>query len=241
MEALKYMLSALTIVSAGLGLSVGLSGCAPRPVASHGAPGECGQCHASDYQPAPIVASHLASVAEARCSDCHVDTEWLPALPGAHPDARFALDAPHDYSCLQCHDHSSQEPAALNTNCVGCHDGAHSELAAAGRHQDVAQYIFDPRSPSFCRACHPNGQEKIAHPEEKFPITTGVHRYTCFDCHSRQAGGLAMAESTDCVGCHAKAHGEAIAAQRHVRVSEYEFEPGNPDFCLKCHARGMQP
>ena len=316
MELRTIMIGALTMMSVGIG------GCDARPKASHGTAGECGVCHAADYVPAPAIVSHLANVADAHCNDCHADTAWSPALEGPHPDALFPLDAPHDYACLDCHDLSTGKPAKLNPDCVGCHDGAHEKALAAVRHKDVPQYVFDDqdpsfclschpdgqtkiahpeelfpistgphhyacidchdrtlgpstnganvncvgchdgahtealaavrhadtpqyyydaKSPSFCRACHPDGQTQLAHPEEKFAITTGPHRYTCFDCHTREPGVLPNAENTDCVGCHAKAHGEAIAAIRHMNVPEYMFEPGNPDFCLQCHEHGTQP
>jgi len=315
MELHKVML----ILSAA---NVSLAACSPRPSPAHGAPGECAACHASDYDPAPAIASHRLAAREARCGDCHSDASWAPALSGDHPSDRFPLDAPHDYACLDCHDLDRAAPSALNTDCVGCHegahaqalaktrheavpqyvfdredpsfclschpdgqrkiehpedrfpisegphhyacvdchdqalgpstgganvdcvgchDGAHTEALAAQRHANAAQYYYDPRSPSFCRACHPDGAAKVSHPESRFPITSGVHRYTCFDCHAREPGALPNAENTDCVGCHAKAHGEAIAAVRHMRVPEYRFEPDNPDFCLSCHARGTQP
>ena len=32
-----------------------------------------------------------------------------------------------------------------------------------------------------------------------------------------------------------------LTAIRHLRVPEYMFEPGNPDFCLECHPAGTQP
>lgn len=303
-------------------LTLPCGACSARPVASHGAPGECVTCHGNDYEPAPAVASHLMKVEDASCSECHSDTRWSPALDGPHPSQQFPLAAPHDYACLDCHDLSNGKPSKLDTDCVGCHDGAHTEELAAQRHRDVPQYVFaaadpsfclschpdgqtkiahpeerfpisegphhlaciechdrtlgetmsganvncvgchsgahteelaavrhknvpqyyyDASSPSFCRACHPDGRAKVEHPEDRFPITSGPHRYTCFDCHKREPGSLPTAFDTDCVGCHAKAHGEAIAAVRHKNVPEYAFEPGNPDFCLTCHMRGTQP
>ena len=106
MELQTFMIGALTLVSASIGA------CGPRPSASHGAPGECGACHASDYEPAPLIAGHRSRAGEARCGDCHANTQWSPALSGAHPDQRFPLAAPHDYACMDCHDLSSGRASA---------------------------------------------------------------------------------------------------------------------------------
>jgi hypothetical protein len=315
-----FMIGAVTIGAVTIGAVLGA--CSSRPRSDHGAPEECRACHEGDYELAPKIPSHVATLERAQCGDCHAQDQWSPALASDHPSDRFPLGAPHDYACLDCHDLASGKPSALNTDCVGCHEGAHAEALAAQRHEAVpqyvfhredpsfclschpdgmqkiehpedrfpisegdhryacvdchkrelgastgganvdcvgchdgahtealaavrhantAQYYFDPRSPSFCRACHPDGQSKVAHPEGRFAITSGPHRYTCFDCHTREPGVLPNKDNTDCVGCHAKAHGEEIAAIRHARVPEYVFAPGNPDFCLDCHAAGTQP
>jgi hypothetical protein len=210
---------------------------------------DCVGCHDGAHAE-PLAAERHKNVAQyvfdredpSFCRSCHPDG----VMKIEHPEDRFPIsEGPHQYPCVDCHnaelDPLGQPSQVANVDCVGCHDGAHTEALAAMRHQNAAQYYFDPRSPSFCRACHPDGQSKVAHPEGRFAITSGPHRYTCFDCHTREPGVLPSAENTDCVGCHARAHGEDIAAIRHMNVPEYSFEPGNPDFCLECHPGGTQP
>ncbi len=302
------------------------SGCpvtaAPR---DHVSADDCRGCHASEYEPATLVAAHTARSDQAACGDCHAVTRWIPALAGGHPEEVFSLAAPHDLACLDCHDLGNAKPARTGTDCVGCHDGAHAEPLAAVRHRNVPEYVFaegrpdfclachrdgrkavqrhpealfpiatgkhryacidchdpsrgddftdganvncvgchdddahaeavaairhrnvpeyiyDPVNPAFCRACHPNGQSKVAHPEARFPITSGPHRYTCLDCHDLARGEFTAGQNIDCVGCHAKAHGEAASATQHVGVPGYAFDPARPGFCRDCHADGRIP
>lgn len=174
------------------------------------------------------------------CLACHVDGT---AAVQKHPEDRFPIQSGvHRYACIECHDRSrgSDFTAGANVNCVGCHEGAHGETVAAGRHAAVPEYIYDARNPAFCRACHPDGQSKVAHPEARFPITNGPHRYTCLDCHDEARGAFTGGANTNCVGCHTKAHTEALSAQQHANVPDYRFAAGRPNFCRDCHADGRQ-
>jgi hypothetical protein len=175
------------------------------------------------------------------CLACHRDGRKEAQR---HPDERFPITSgKHRYACIDCHDRALGDDftRGANVNCVGCHDAAHTEAVAAVRHKNVPEYIYDAANPAFCRACHPDGVSKVAHPEARFPITDGPHRYTCFDCHDSARGEFTAGKNTDCVGCHAKAHGEAASAAQHAAVPDYRFDAARPNFCRDCHADGRLP
>ena len=117
--------------------------------------GDCVTCHLDD---SPHTDGRRS------CGDCHLDTAWLPALDGAHPEDRFPIaSGPHGrFTCFECHVADSPLPSTggMNTSCVGCHTGAHNRTKMDNKHAGQQDYAWDDANPRFCLRCHPRGRKQ---------------------------------------------------------------------------------
>jgi hypothetical protein len=215
---------------------------------------DCSSCHSADYA-RTSESAHAGDpvLYHQRCGDCHSSESWKPALTGPHPEERFTIVSAHRYACLDCHSLARGGPSKLgaDTDCVGCHAGAHSPEAALGRHRNVPSFQIEeyvPNEPPWCMECHDGGRgfgKDLPHPEDTFPIASGVHAYECQACHDTRRGKVTEG-NTNCTGCHdGDAHSEAVERDNHLMVDDYVFDPNDPAFCLDCHAeiapRANQP
>lgn len=109
-------------------------------------------------------------------------------------------------------------------------------LAAACTETHTASQVeFDERS---CSNCH---NVKLLHPEDAFPITTGVHMgIDCADCHVFKKGMGLNAVHAICGGpCHTQ--GDMAALHTGSAGTNYMWDPVNSDFCMSCHPTGTGP
>jgi hypothetical protein len=200
----------------------------------------CVTCHREEYL-ATSQPPHQNMFPET-CENCHLNTDWRPALEGGHPEARFQIQSgPHGGArCLDCHDLATMLPSAMgqNTHCIDCH-GEHDESQANGQHRNIPGYAFTSSMPNFCLTCHPNGRAGM-HPEAKFP-TTGPHDMPCADCHNYQLGPSTGGGNVDCIGCHTGEHSLKRMNEKHQGVGGYNPDPNMPHFCTNaaCHPRGQ--
>jgi len=81
--------------------------------------------------------------------------------------------------------------------------------------------------------CLPDGS-RGGHPEDKFPISCGVHAVACDQCHKVALGTPDSRDNTDCLTCHT----EAESDPQHSGLSIFHYDPSQPHFCLDCHPRG---
>jgi len=88
-----------------------------------------------------------------------------------------------------------------------------------------------------CADCH---MGTLMHPEDSFPITTGVHMgIDCADCHMfSKSPGLNVVHAV-CTGCHTQA--DMAPLHTGSAGSGYMWDPVNHDFCIACHPSGNGP
>lgn len=132
----------------------------------------------------------------------------------------------------------TQDPHAdldLNTlECSLCHLENYNEVT-----DPVHAGVFSTN----CTDCHNTSGWRSggggAHPEDRFPITTGDHsNYQCTDCHNESLGAYTGGENTDCVGCHVGEHTRAKMDAEHGDVGGYPSGDAPPNFCRNCHPAG---
>lgn len=210
---------------------------------------DCATCHLPDYQ-ATTAPAHGAAAFPTTCGDCHLRSEWHPALEGRHPaEAVFPIEtgAHASSACLACHELGrGPSKGGANTACIACHPdddyqrGAHVGAASP---TGVA-YRYQAEVPNFCLTCHPKGTA-LKHPNDKFP-RTGAHNVECATCHDRRSGVDTAGANTTCVesGCH---HTLAYSDGKHREVRNYTAYRNGPwqqphitarNFCLLCHKSG---
>jgi hypothetical protein len=195
---------------------------------------DCVTCHEPDYERAqkPLHQQLQKQLYPRQCGSCHDNEHWAPA----HFQHPFSLDGQHALTaCQQCHVGSPPVFAGTAKQCVGCHLSNFQGSPFPG-HADF---------PDTCRDCHTTSAWKPAtgpHPEAKFPIATGVHKYPCLDCHNSKLGPNSAA-NTDCVGCHDGVHQREVLDPIHqaLKLADYPTTPNQPaNFCLNCHPSGAR-
>ena len=191
---------------------------------------DCLVCHEADFQQA-LNPPHDAF--PTTCGTCHGNEAWSPAsfehawpLTGAHGEL----------ACNTCHAGDPPVYAGTPTVCVGCHQDDYDASPFPG-HSDF---------PTTCQNCHTTTAWTPAtggtHPESEFPIQSGPHstyRDDCVSCHNPDLGSPVDGENADCVGCHDGQHTRARMDPKHDEVAGYPTGDAGPNFCLACHADGL--
>jgi hypothetical protein len=192
---------------------------------------DCVACHQPQYLATtnPVHPGNFPTT----CVDCHLTTNWMPALSGPHPEPKFSIADPaiHGVPCQSCHDiNGGPSTGGANTMCTSCHPQAVMDPFHGG----VPTYAWDANNAHFCLTCHPNGTAPH-HPESQFPIASGAHAgIACGDCHDKTLGVSTGGMNTNCIRCHTanRTNGD------HSGVRNYTFDATMPHFCLTCHPRG---
>jgi hypothetical protein len=200
---------------------------------------DCASCHMPEYLGAsePV---HVDRMPET-CADCHSNQAWQPAVGLGHPEVFFPI-ASGDHSgitCIQCHDPGAgSSTGGANTDCIGCHTGAHEQARMDDVHGGVSDYRFDSQTPNFCLSCHPDGQA-ADHPDDRFPLGGAHGGVACGDCHDDALGPSTGGQNVSCIGCHTGEHSMTRMDDKHHEVSGYSWQADDPDFCRRCHPRGL--
>jgi hypothetical protein len=218
------------------------------PLANKHATLVCASCHKAGYAagdtPKDCVGCHQADFDNTsnpphtgystNCTTCHTDAGWIPSqfnhpwpLTGAHASA----------SCAGCHTGSPPRYAGTPKDCASCH-------------QADFQSSTYPGHSSFgtnCVNCHSTTAWSPAlsgaHPEAKFPLTTGAHAnpgIQCTDCHDPTRGPSAGGQNTDCIHCHLGAHNRPSIDGEHTGVPNYPSASTSVNFCRDCHPAGRK-
>jgi len=201
---------------------------------------DCASCHLDDYTAAtdPV---HIDRMPDT-CADCHTIEAWRPAVNLGHPEVFFPIER-GDHSgvrCIECHDPTrGSEVDGENTDCIGCHTGAHTEDAMADVHGGVGDYQFQSGAPNFCLSCHPDGTAPD-HPDDRFPLGGAHGGIACGDCHDATLGPSTDGQNVNCIGCHTGAHSMSRMNEVHHEEGGYSWQPDDPDFCRRCHPRGLK-
>jgi hypothetical protein len=86
-----------------------------------------------------------------------------------------------------------------------------------------------------CINCHTT---TLVHPENTFPLTSMGTMHTniaCQDCHRFSVGPGLNLMHVDCFHCHFRADIDPL----HTGLTDYQWDPVNHDFCLRCHTDGL--
>jgi hypothetical protein len=198
-------------------------------------PNTCVGCHQKNYDGATNPSHKSPQAFPTDCKRCHNDAGWKPFYHGGWPLTGVHAAA----QCVGCH--TGNPPKYLGTprECVGCHLADYNRSPFPG-HQTFSQ---------ICSDCHKTTGWKPAqggaHPEAKFPITSGTHAgLLCTDCHNPARGSPIGGVNTDCTGCHLGVHGLTSMDAKHQGRSRGGMTYGSqralntPNFCLKCHPMG---
>jgi hypothetical protein len=137
---------------------------------------------------------------------------------------------------MACGRSSADGPSETGSRaCVACHQSDY---------EGVTRPVHVGVKPTTCADCHdetawhpahPGTDAGGAHPEERFPISSGNHAdVTCAGCHSEP--GATSKRNTSCVQCHSRARFDP----KHRRVTAYPSADAPPSFCVDCHTRGTR-
>lgn len=167
-----------------------------------------------------------------KCTTCHNQERWEPAVGFAHDKTRFSLTGRHrDVNCSKCHptlkeekkqnvaDRSYAKFVGLQfQQCSACHRDVH--LGKLG---------------SNCQRCHStSGWKKVNavrfdHEKTRYPLRGKHQSVDCLKCHKsgQMTGTLPFNECRD---CHADSHrGQFVSREDQGR-------------CESCHSeQGFQP
>ncbi len=201
-------------------------------------PDQCLECHRGHES-----GEHVARPSD-RCAFCHAESTRTGTLaaqaPVREPQSRIpssALFTGHDV-CLVCHKpHGlrSQEP------CAQCHDGKRVVGEGKKEHQLCESchppHVLRSGRSNPCAECHKDVTSSHP-PDEKLGQCVGCHRMhpiegqlkevrPCAECHQQAMTETSHHSGAACRSCH-PAHGFKVA------------NPGEPEFCLSCHARGSK-
>lgn len=210
---------------------------------------DCAVCHLPQYE-ATTAPGHAVMAFPTTCGDCHLRTNWQPALEGRHPqeDVFPIRSGGHaNTPCQECHTlGAGPSRGGANTRCTACHldDAYQRESHVGATSTSGAPYRYQAEVPSFCLTCHPKGTA-LKHPNDKFP-RTGPHGAACTSCHLRATGPDTRGTNTSCIeaGCH---HTLAYSDGKHREVRNYAAARSGPwtspyltarNFCLLCHSQG---
>jgi hypothetical protein len=202
--------------------SLGLGHAGHRCSACHqgqvyaGTSSDCSSCHLDDYQ-ATRAPDHTAAGFGTACAGCHGTATWRGGT-ATHP-ATFPLTNAHQRACTSCH--QGGVFAGLDPACASCHQAAW-------------QATTDPPHAAFqfgaqCEQCHGTSTWRQVTWQHQFPITSGRHRFDCFQCHTNPGNRTAFA----CIECHE--HRQSEANGEHQGVAGYAWESAR---CYQCHPRG---
>ncbi|MHC4956355.1 MAG: hypothetical protein ACYTGZ_21140 [Planctomycetota bacterium] len=156
---------------------------------------------------------------EARCTDCHEETRFLPSRYGREQHTTFVLRGAHAKTeCRACHAEVEETRKFVGTarTCAACHDDPHKGQ-------------FEPKGKEHgCDRCHDEQRFIPArYPMAEhtgFPLTGAHGAVACNSCHTVVQGTRRFkATPRDCASCHADLHGG-------------QFEPEiKKHGCEQCH------
>lgn len=216
-----------------------------HPPAEHELSGtDCYTCHTDDYAataaPAPVHRD-APDVFSTSCVNCHRQTDWRPALEGAHSDVFTIAQGVHaQIACQDCHVPSATltSKQGANTNCLTCHP---DDAGLKADHVGVTvfentPYAYQAKVPNFCLQCHPAGADE-KHPDAKF-ARTATHAVLCAECHDRSSGPDDKGKNVTCVEarCHHTV-ADTDDTDNH-KGGDYRRSRGdgkNRAFCHDCH------
>lgn len=188
-------------------------------------PNTCVGCHKKSYD-AATNPSHAGFPTD--CTRCHDDAGWRPFFHG------WPKTGKHETTpCASCHSGNPPVYAGTPRECVGCHRDDYDRSPFPG-HSSFS---------TVCTNCHTTSGWKPAlggaHPNAKFPISSGAHsKFTCVDCHDPALGPSTGGKNTDCIGCHTGQHRRTSMDAKHRGVRNYPTGAAPPNFCLTCHPDG---
>ncbi|HET9953376.1 MAG TPA: hypothetical protein VFQ61_02670 [Polyangiaceae bacterium] len=194
---------------------------------------DCAACHLPDYAAArtPLHQDADKALYPTTCGGCHAQSHWSPAS-FFHP---FPLEGRHARAaCAQCHTGSPPRFQGTPGECFACHESDYRGSPFPGH----------SASPTSCGDCHtPSGWSPATglHPEDLFPIRTGVHQFACRECHDSSRGSNGV-DNTNCVGCHVGVHARSRLDPIHLSLELTDYPTGDapPNFCLSCHPSGSR-
>lgn len=190
----------------------------------------CFECHAHNQSSMDSRHRGISGYAynSLTCVSCHGpgeirrykehDIQFFPIFSGTHNNTWIG--------CADCHTDSYDRKTY---SCVTCHE--HSSELMNPAHKAVTGYIFESNS---CLGCHPNGMtgDFFEHDAAFFPIYSGVHNGTwddCTNCHTDRSNRTVYS----CVTCHE--HSQELMDPAHTGIADYDFNSTN---CLACHPGG---
>lgn len=147
-------------------------------------------------------------------------------------------------ACSQ--EHATSNLEISSDDCYTCHKPEY-EIAGTGVLGTTGCFSTPPvhqnMKPTTCADCHVTDSWCPAldggHPEEAFPIKSGLHLgIKCLECHVPALGASTNGMNVSCIGCHTGRHDMARMADKHDEVGSYTWQPDRPAFCRDCHPRG---
>ncbi|MBW2254362.1 MAG: hypothetical protein JRI25_07175, partial [Deltaproteobacteria bacterium] len=189
-----------------------------------------------DHEPTGFV--FRGAHAEARCDQCHTDTEtWL----GASPECRACHEEPHGAeesrrtllgSCGSCHGEESWKALPLPSSVFDHRDPIHADYLLEGAcHQD---WRFVPVPSEDCTSCHADphrtrlGACTDCHQMASWAVSTFDHDRTRFPLRG-------LHEAVACTTCHGQDTGRrvphATCEDCHEDVHQGQFAPRTCDSC----------
>ena len=121
-----------------------------------GTPNTCGNagCHLTQYN-ATASPSHIAAAFPLECQVCHTTTAWKPSTWNHDPYFPISAGSVHSpgrwNACTDCHTVPTTYTAF---SCINCHEHS-SQTNVDGHHTGVAGYSYNSAA---CYHCHPQGR-----------------------------------------------------------------------------------
>jgi hypothetical protein len=116
-------------------------------------PSDCWSCHQTDYN-GTTAPSHVASAFPQTCNTCHTFVDWTGATYTAHDTAYFPIySGTHNgkwTACSDCHANSADYSVF---SCIICHQHS-SQTSVTNEHGGVKNFVYNGTS---CYTCHPRG------------------------------------------------------------------------------------
>jgi hypothetical protein len=200
-----------------------------NPPLYKGMPTDCVGCHKQSYDTA---ATPPHAGFPTTCASCHNEQAWRPST-FLHP---WYLDGKHaTAACASCHKGTPPVFKGTSKECVTCHLANFNASTYPG-HSAFAK---------TCEDCHGRAGWKPAiggaHPESKFPLTSGPHSkngISCTSCHDPARGSSVGGQNTDCIHCHLGEHQRPSIDAKHKGESKYPGANAPVNFCRDCHPQG---
>ena len=166
----------------------------PRPVA-----GTCSTCHVDPHD-----GFFEDRAAGGACTDCHGESEWLPAaydLARHNREAAFVLEGAHAVvACATCHESSDgtvEFALGVPEGCMTCHEA-----------DDPHGAQFEGRGCDDCHGIDAFAPVTVDHAATRYPLDGAHTELACTDCHRTEPDGRGGEMTrfrplgTECRDCH---------------------------------------